>query len=501
MEASKKAFDIVFLDPLFLLFNSHRPNSPGIAFLRGYLEANGIRTDVVNLNREMDFSMREKFFHLVDLANGGNFFSTAFSCEACEDNLQTFYLKLNSTNNWEELEEMALFDYYFRDKLDTRFQASTIGISILDSRQIIFSILFSIYLKKKKKNTKIVMGGPALTTNYRDFLELFSESPIVDYFILGEGETPLYMLVKGYEKSQIPNLVFFDKGVYKFSEKQGVYEDLDQLPAPVYQSGDFHVLQASRGCYWNKCTFCVFIESQSARNDFSRCVRHKSTSKLVSDVKECLSTNTDFGKFFFFADNELNLKFLASFARQIRNEKEIDCIFGGYLRAEEWVDYSLLQSARMAGFTLFDIGVESFIPRLRNDILNKGYSQERILKIIDYCYELGIRLRIQIIIGIPSQTRDELLQECKFISYLGHKYDNIFFNVKPFGLSVNSIIYHHPKRFGVELLSTSRKFCQPFVSFRQIDDKAVSPREADRIYNNFASESRVLRLSRFVYRE
>jgi radical SAM superfamily enzyme YgiQ (UPF0313 family) len=174
--------------------------------------------------------------------------------------LETVLDRLNSFN--EELLAKIDFSKY-----------SLIGFSVTYD-QLKSSIFLSRKIKQRYPNIPIVFGGAYCNGDLGiSLLKTFSE---IDFIVSGEGEetlTTLFMNLAKKNFDAIKGLGWRDNGNVKFN---GPPENLhlDSLPIPEFEDY-FHKLEncspnvknfikdhliipveGSRGCWWNKCTFC-----------------------------------------------------------------------------------------------------------------------------------------------------------------------------------------------------------------------------------------------------
>jgi radical SAM superfamily enzyme YgiQ (UPF0313 family) len=232
-------------------------------------------------------------------------------------------------------------------------------------------------------------------------------------------------------------------------------------------------IQTSRKCYWGKCTFCDHSFCHTNHNNNTR-----SPDNIIKDIEynKSINTKADYG----FADDELRQEFLVDFSNKIISNN-IAVTFRSFIRADEWLDYEMLKLARKAGFINLALGIESFLPRLRNKILYKGVSQERIFKILDHCKKLGIRLRIMLIVGIPTQTKEELLKECNYIYLLLQMYPNTKIQISHMAIFENTPMHLSPDKFGISLYNSKRLHLSPVIPFKQVNKDAISPEQKEKI--------------------
>lgn len=93
----------------------------------------------------------------------------------------------------------------------------------------------------------------------------------------------------------------------------------------------------------------------------------------------------------------------------------------GYHRKIPWqvanrvdtVDREILSKMKEAGCYIISFGIESGVQRLLK-ILNKGITIEQSIQAVWWAKEVGLKVRGTLILGIPTETREETLKTIKF---------------------------------------------------------------------------------------
>jgi len=101
---------------------------------------------------------------------------------------------------------------------------------------------FELIQRAKNAGKKVIAGGPLFTSEYESF-------PLVDHFVLNEGEITLPQFLLDYQQGTV-------KHIYDTSE----HPDIGKTPPPLWALADLKQyatmsIQFSRGCPFN-CDFC-----------------------------------------------------------------------------------------------------------------------------------------------------------------------------------------------------------------------------------------------------
>ena len=142
----------------------------------------------------------------------------------------------------------------------------------LNYGQFLPSLAIAKKIKQLNPEKKIVFGGSRVVGELgRKVLAAFD---YVDFAISGEGEESLYRFSSNYQDyKSIPNLIYKENSEIIWNKSDDSI-DLNNLPIPSYStffdelnlcsleiqqhyhySGKLPV-EISRGCWWNKCSFC-----------------------------------------------------------------------------------------------------------------------------------------------------------------------------------------------------------------------------------------------------
>jgi anaerobic magnesium-protoporphyrin IX monomethyl ester cyclase len=122
------------------------------------------------------------------------------------------------------------------------------------------TLAVSKLIKTLNPNTKILLGGPEVTYDWNDIIQL----PFIDFIVVGEGEIPFTNFLQQYPNvHQIANIVSKVNGEIQY-HNHAVNFDLELYAnTNPYQNDDVTTLrnrvlyiETSRGCPY-KCEFCL----------------------------------------------------------------------------------------------------------------------------------------------------------------------------------------------------------------------------------------------------
>lgn len=366
--------------------------------------------------------------------------------------------------NYENIKQLILdnrkniyYDYFSKILFDIKEKnADFIGISISSDEQAIAGLTLA-YLLKKHTNTHINIGGIFLSHNpdvlkkYPEIFELFADS-----ISLGEGEKSIIELAKYINgEIEIENIsnIAYEKNGNVFINRKPTNIQLSELEIPDYSDinlTDYFSpfpslpISMSRGCYWNKCSFCVL--------GYDKNYSEKPIDNLINELK---FYKEELGiSYFSVIDQCVTPQYLNKLCDEILKNK-LELYFNISLRIEKEFDKPLLKKMFNAGFIRIFWGLESINQKTLND-MQKGINAKFIKKILKDSNDIGIWNFAYFIIGFPTESFKETLKTIDFI--FENKKIISEYCCTPFNLAKNSICLKNPEKFKIKILENQEDF-------------------------------------------
>ncbi len=274
-----------------------------------------------------------------------------------------------------------------------------IGINSITSGMLLDVIYVGKFIKEKFPKAIIVIGGVHATIEPDSVLR----EPFVDYIIRGEGEAAFLEFCDTFDKN--PKNLKKLKNVNKNPLRPFV--NMDDLKLPNYNLVDiskyglFYV-NLSRGCP-GSCTFCYSPKMWGIDNH--PCIRAYSTEKAIELFKELIE-KYHVKVFSIVDDNFMPFRSRAlEICKFLKNYKVSFFCLG---RAD-YLDDEILQALKEAGCHTIQVGIESGSQRIL-DYLNKKITVEKNIEAIQRCKKHKVRLDASCMVGITTETLDELKQ-------------------------------------------------------------------------------------------
>ncbi len=268
-------------------------------------------------------------------------------------------------------------------------------------------------LKPNFPEIKTIVGGIHPTV----MLEEVESIKEIDYIMIGEGEISLVTLLKNIEKKQnsdriiqgikpiLDDLPFEDRSLFQ-AEELPIIEDLEK---------PFVTIITGRGCKYN-CSFCQPAE----RKVFGKKVRRRSVSNVIKELKE-LKKKYNFKTVMIHDDcTTEDIIWLENFCKEYRKSKlpaSIVCQSRSDIICRH---KNIIELFKDIGLKTMLIGFESGSQRILN-FLRKGVTVAQNIKAGEICHKLDIKILANIMMGIPTETKKEIMETVEMLKEI-HPY-------------------------------------------------------------------------------
>lgn len=325
-----------------------------------------------------------------------------------------------------------------------------IGFSICFN-QLLASLTAAARIKKRYSILPIVAGGSGCVGPMG--ASLLRNFPQLDYVISGEGEESLTQLCHSLRQNESqenlpPSILLRSRPLTKHPGP--VVADLNSLPTPDYTPyfqqmqetfpGQPFIpilpLEFSRGCWWNRCTFCnLNLQWQG--------YRWKQNEKVAAEIREqsqrhgCLD--------FTFTDNALPPKEADLFFQTMAAE-EIDYDFFAEIRVI--TDSDKLAAWRRGGLSSIQVGVEALSTTLLTR-MEKGTTAIDNIAAMKAALTCSMQLDGNLIIEFPGSTIGEVAETLENLDFV---LPFTPLTAASFFLGHGSPICNDRKRFGISAM-------------------------------------------------
>lgn len=281
-----------------------------------------------------------------------------------------------------------------------------IGISLTSRQWLRASHLIPIV--KQELDLPIVVGG-LLPTFSSDLVLKISG---VDYVCIGEGELAMMEFVAQLDNGRP---ICGIKNIRAKGEPMPVlrppFDPLDDLPFMARHMLDekFGVLHIStqRGCPY-PCAYCAAPTiADLYEGGYSNYGRRRSVENVIAELAE-LQENCELNYVVFLDDTfTINHKWIKEFCLSY---SERFCIPFSINARAETINPELLRTLVNAGCMHIIYGVESGSERVREKILKRKISNDRLKNVFQWTHDAGIMVTANYMLGIPGETKGDIEQ-------------------------------------------------------------------------------------------
>ncbi len=277
---------------------------------------------------------------------------------------------------------------------------------------------------------KIVVGGPHPFTFPEDTIQRIPE---VDVAVYGEGEAVFPDLLDAFNGKKkiadVKGIVYNENGEIVRNPPAEFVKDLDSIPFPArhlvptekyvpvpstYRRLPMLHMIASRGCTF-RCNYCASAEM------LKRTIRYHSVKRVVDEMEHLIETykvkEIQFLDDLFVQDRKWVMEFCDEVIKRGLNKK---IEWSAHSRSGS-VNEEMLAKMRKAGCWQLHFGAESGSQRLLN-LVKKGITPQMSKDAIRMTRDAGIISRAYLMLGLPTETREESLETIKFAKELDPDY-------------------------------------------------------------------------------
>ncbi len=330
-----------------------------------------------------------------------------------------------------------------------------LGFSMFYTNRFV-SLDFIKRIKKEFPQLLVVLGGPSASLT-QEILK-FLYAGLIDAIIPNEGDQSIVDLIDAWESGKPIDSIAGVRGreTKRFQPRPAM--DMNELPIIDYVDFNFEEYQEiqipimmSRGCV-AKCTFC---DEPGYWGKF----RFRKPEGILNEMK--LNAEKYGIKDFEFMDSLINghIRYLKELASLLRDEK-LDLAFGGNARVSNKMDYEFLKLLKEAGCSHLVFGMESGSQAIL-DLMKKNIKTEWAYENFKNCFELGIEVHINLIVGFPGETEKDFQETIKFVRSVQKYLKRTF--VMNMELLPGTDVFMNPQKYDIKLNDDGSIFFDSYV--------------------------------------
>lgn len=374
-------------------------------------------------------------------------------------------ISAHSIFNSNDLVQAACKDYFFTDLLRGELQRKIdktepllVGISTIFDEQMPTALHCARLIKELVPDVHVTMGGPFITAHLDD-LDNPAIFSLVDTLIFDEGEIPLQRLYQEIDSgtpdlASIPGLMYLASPTMIKKNPSAPAPDMETLAFADYTACDLEqypesaekmllAVRLSRGCYWQRCSFC--------RTNLSFCknFQQPSVDRIFAEIQYIVQS-TDVRKFLF-SDESSHPVVLEQLSKKIINH-DMDIVWTFHTRIDKKLTRERVALFSKAGCRGLQVGIETFSNRLLK-VLRKGITEELIDEVLNNIQGI-VPIHAYMMVGIPGETEEETDRSYTITQEYIKKGILQGANFSLFQLMPGSDMWSHPQKYRITLLQS-----------------------------------------------
>ncbi len=269
--------------------------------------------------------------------------------------------------------------------------------------------------EERLAGTLVIFGGAHPTMS-----PSMIEDDGVDMICVGEGEYALAELLDHIDKgvrdhSTIKNIYVKKDGHVFKNELRPLIENYDLLPFPdrdiyfkypILRDMTTKKFFSARGCPYH-CTYCNNHYYQKLFAGLGKYVVYRRPEHVIEEIKY-VRQKYGFKHVYLAAETvTTNHPWLKKFLELYK--KEIAVPFSCLSRVNE-LDEDIIKNLADAGCYFTSFGLESGSDRLRNGLLKRGMSREKLLEVAALLHKYKIKFLVHQIFALPTETIEEAFE-------------------------------------------------------------------------------------------
>lgn len=356
------------------------------------------------------------------------------------------------------------FARFFDERLtvDPEFnETDCFGVSIVYDHQLFHALYLAQALKQQWPDKLVLLGGTSISQMYkhikdkRDMKKFFN---LCDAIVVGEGETAICEIAATEGDVQkfksIPNTITYDRERDEVHLPQNIhYENVTALGAPIYNhpwelylTPEKGINYApTRGCYWNRCTFCDYgLNTDMPTSPW----RERKIDQVVEDLQS--ASREEQIKYVYFAVDVMSPSYIERLSDAMLDAK-LDMRWSAEMRLEKIFSAERCKKMARSGCVCISFGMESGNQRIL-DLIDKGTKVDCMSETMKNFANAGVAVQLMAFTDFPTETPSEKKETFDFIER-----NNDYWATGGMGtflLTGTSMIAKNPERFGIKVIET-----------------------------------------------
>lgn len=339
--------------------------------------------------------------------------------------------------------------------------ADCIGISIVYDHQLFHALHMARWLKRRWPEKTLLFGGTSISQLYkylRDKEDMKRFFACCDGIVVGEGETAICQIAEAggvVPGANVRNLISYDAARDKVYLPPFVhYENVPELGRPLfrypwelYLSPERGInYSPTRGCYWNRCTFCDYgLNTSKPTSPW----RERRVDQVIDDLRAAKEETG--ARNVYFAVDVMSPAYLDRLSDALL-ESGLDLRWSAELRLERVFSQERCHKMAQSGCVCVSFGMESGSQRIL-DLIDKGTKVIHMGDTMKNFAAAGIACQLMAFSDFPTESKEEKEETRRFVEEFQDSWSAG--GMGTFLLTGTAIVAKHPERFGVRLVETA----------------------------------------------
>ncbi len=355
------------------------------------------------------------------------------------------------------------FDRYLGERLagDAAIaRTDCLGISVVYDHQLLHALHMARWFKGLWPEKPVLLGGTSISQLYKymkDPQQMKRFFSCFDGVVVGEGETAICQIADAgtvTPGAKVCNLITYDAARDRLHLPPYIhYENVPALGRPVFDhEWDLYLspergfnYSPTRGCYWNRCTFCDYgLNTAKPTSPW----RERRIEQVIEDLE--ISTRETGARYVYFAVDVMSPAYLDRLSDAIC-DASLDIRWSAELRMEKVFSPERCAKIRQSGCVCVSFGMESGSQRVL-DLIDKGTKVEYMGETMRNFAREGIAVQLMAFKDFPTETPEEKEATRRFVEENKDYWSTG--GLGTFLLTGTAIVAKDPARFGVRLIET-----------------------------------------------
>jgi anaerobic magnesium-protoporphyrin IX monomethyl ester cyclase len=367
------------------------------------------------------------------------------------------------------------FAQFFHERLvrDSDLERSDcFGISIVYDHQLFHSFYLARALKQRWPDKLVLLGGTSISQLYKqikDKLLMKKFFSFCDAIVAGEGETAICEIAANEGEmlgKRIPNTITYDRKRDEIHFPDNIhYENVAALGSPRYEHPwDLYLTPEkginyapTRGCYWNRCTFCDYgLNTDMPTSPW----RERKIEQVVTDLQSACTQEQI--KYVYLAVDVMSPSYVERLSDALV-DAGLNLRWSAEMRMEKIFSADRCEKMAKSGCVCISFGMESGNQRVL-DLIDKGTKVNYMGETMKNFTSAGIAVQLMAFTDFPTETPEEKKETFDFIE----KYKDYWSTggMGTFLLTGTSMIAKNPERFGIKVIETQDADITRAIAYR-----------------------------------